>query len=56
LSIHYNLGNDIETTPLHLAVTSGCLEICKVIFQSIDEKNLKDLKDITPLDIAWKVF
>ena len=39
-------------TPLHLAATSGQLEICRLIVQKVEYKSTKNAKGKTPLQLA----
>ena len=39
-------------TALHLAARTGCLSICKVIIENIDDLNPLDIEQRTPLECA----
>ena len=47
-----NPRNNFGQTPLHMAVQSGNLAICKLIIQYIDDKTPQDLNGDTPLHKA----
>ena len=51
---------DCEYTPLHIAAKKGHLEVCKLLFKNMEEKNPLDSNGKTPLHLAsennhWKV-
>ena len=49
-----NPSNGYGETALHFAAKNGCLDVCKLIAENIEEKNPKDCWGETPLQMAEK--
>ena len=43
---------DFDSTPLHLAAAKGHFEVCKMIIENVDKKDLKTFHRFTPLHVA----